>query len=163
MRPDGLESVHKPKGASLSKSFQFSKWNILSDSNVVIHTHLIMHSFSSLPLLLLSFATLIYSAVVTYDWELTWVDANPDGRLVRPVIGVNGEFPCPAIHVNLGDQLVVNVKNSLGNESTSLHWHGIHQEGANAMDGPTGATQCPIPPGSSFTYDFTVCAMHIML
>jgi iron transport multicopper oxidase len=122
-----------------------------------------MHSFNLLSLLFLSFATFIYSAVVTYDWELTWVNANPDGRLERPVIGINGEFPCPTIYVTLGDQLVVNVKNSLGNESTSIHWHGIHQEGTNGMDGPTGATQCPILPGSSFTYEFTVCAMHIML
>lgn len=122
-----------------------------------------MHSFTFLSIFFLSFATLIHSAVVTYDWELTWVHANPDGRLVRPVIGVNGQFPCPTINVNVGDQLIVHVKNSLGNESTSIHWHGMHQEGTNAMDGPTGATQCPIPPGSSFTYDFTVCATYITL
>jgi FtsP/CotA-like multicopper oxidase with cupredoxin domain len=24
------------------------------------------------------------------------------------------------------------------------------------MDGPTGVTQCPIPPGGTFTYDFVV-------
>jgi iron transport multicopper oxidase len=155
--------VYISPGPLSARAFNFPESNILSDSDIVTHTLLTMRSFSLLSLLFLSFATLIYSAVVTYDWELTWVNANPDGRLVRPVMGVNGEFPCPAIHVNVGDQLVVNLKNSLGNESTSIHWHGIHQEGTNAMDGPTGATQCPIPPGSSFTYDFTVCAMHIML
>ena len=136
----------------------FSYSNILSDPDLVIPTFITMHSFTWLSLFFLSFTTLVSSAVVTYDWELTWVNANPDGRLVRPVIGVNGQFPCPTINVNVGDQLVVNVKNSLGNQSTSIHWHGLHQEGTNAMDGPTGAIQCPIPPGSSFTYDFTVSA-----
>ena len=122
-----------------------------------------MHAFTLISLFFLSFATVIYSAEVKYDWELTWVDANPDGRSVRPVIGVNGQFPCPTINVNVGDHLIVNVKNSLGNESTSIHWHGMRQEGTNGMDGSTGATQCPIPPGSSFTYDFTVWAMNLML
>jgi iron transport multicopper oxidase len=138
-------------------------YDILSDHIVFLPTVITMHSFTLLSLFFVSFATLIHSAVVRYDWELTWVHANPDGRLVRPVIGVNGKFPCPTINVNVGDQLVVNIKNSLGNESTSIHWHGMHQEGTNGMDGPTGATQCPIPPGSSFTYDFTVRAINVML
>lgn len=55
-----------------------------------------------------------------------------------------------------GDRVVVNVYNGLGNESTSLHWHGIHQRGTNHMDGATGATQCPIAPGQSFTYEWIV-------
>jgi FtsP/CotA-like multicopper oxidase with cupredoxin domain len=29
------------------------------------------------------------------------------------------------------------------------------------MDGPTGVTQCPIPPGGSFTYDFVVSSDSI--
>ena len=115
-----------------------------------------MHSLRLLSLLF--FSTVIYCAVVKYDWELTWVNANPDGRLERPVIGINHNFPNPEIHVNVGDRLIVDVKNSLGNESTSIHWHGMQQVGTNAMDGPTGAIQCPILPGSSFTYDFTVSA-----
>jgi iron transport multicopper oxidase len=122
-----------------------------------------MPAFTLISLFVLSFATVIRSAEVKYDWELTWVNANPDGRFARPVIGVNGQFPCPTINVNVGDHLTVNVKNSLGNESTSIHWHGMRQEGTNGMDGATGATQCPIPPGSSFTYDFTVRAMNLML
>ena len=42
----------------------------------------------------------------------------------------------------------------LGNQSTSLHFHGLFQNGTNAMDGPVGVTQCDIPPGESMTYDF---------
>lgn len=44
----------------------------------------------------------------------------------------------------------------LGNESTSMHFHGLFQNGTNDMDGPVGVTQCGIPPGSSFTYNFTI-------
>jgi hypothetical protein len=27
-------------------------------------------------------------ATVTYNWDITWVNANPDGALERPVIGI---------------------------------------------------------------------------
>ena len=27
------------------------------------------------------------AATVTYNWDITWVNANPDGLLQRPVIG----------------------------------------------------------------------------
>ncbi|KAL2443877.1 Iron transport multicopper oxidase fetC [Exophiala dermatitidis] len=73
----------------------------------------------------------------------------------RKVIGVNGSWPLPVIDVDKGDRLVVNVLNSLDRDS-SIHFHGMFQNGTNYMDGPSMVTQCPIPPGSSFTYNFTV-------
>lgn len=115
-----------------------------------------MYSLLSVFLLFISYVNIVCASVINYDWELTWVNANPDGRLTRPVIGINGQFPCPTIHATTGDRVIVNLKNSLGNESTSIHWHGLHQQGSNAMDGTTGATQCPILPGDTFTYNFTV-------
>jgi iron transport multicopper oxidase len=48
------------------------------------------------------------------------------------------------------------VNNQLGNQSTSLHFHGLFMHGANHMDGPSQVTQCAIPPGGSFTYAFNV-------
>ncbi|KAJ3265723.1 hypothetical protein HDU76_012027, partial [Blyttiomyces sp. JEL0837] len=42
------------------------------------------------------------------------------------------------------------------NVSTSIHWHGMFQKGNPWMDGPAGATQCPIPPGGTYTYQFNV-------
>ncbi|KAF1927115.1 multicopper oxidase [Didymella exigua CBS 183.55] len=107
-----------------------------------------------LPLaLLLSTA---YSATVTYDFDVAWTYANPDGQYNRPVIGINGQWPIPPIVATKGDQVIVNVKNSLGNESASLHFHGLYMNGTNHMDGPVDVTQCGILPGSSFTYNFTV-------
>lgn len=106
-------------------------------------------------LCIVSFAS---AATVTYDFNATWVTANPDGQFERSVIGLNGEWPIPSIHVTVGDQLIVNLFNGLGNVSTSLHFHGIFQNGTTNMDGATGVTQCLTPPGSTFTYNFTVCA-----
>jgi len=95
-------------------------------------------------------------ATVTHDFDIGWTYANPDGQQTRPVIGINGQWPVPAIVAAKGDQIIVNVKNSLGNESTSLHFHGLYMNGTTHMDGPIGVTQCGIPPGGSFTYNFTV-------
>lgn len=87
---------------------------------------------------------------------MTWVMANPDGLQERKVIGVNNTWPLPVLEVNKGDRLIVHVYNGLGDKSTSIHWHGLFQNSTNEMDGPSMQTQCPIVPGASFTYDFTV-------
>jgi FtsP/CotA-like multicopper oxidase with cupredoxin domain len=50
---------------------------------------------------------------------------------------------------------LINVTNHLPN-ATSLHWHGIFQNGTNWYDGTSGVTQCPIPPGQSLLYNFTI-------
>lgn len=102
------------------------------------------------------FFSIALSATVTYDFEVGWVYANPDGLQTRPVIGINGKWPIPMIRATKGDQVVVNVKNSLGNETTSLHFHGLYQNGTTHMDGPASVSQCAIPAGHSFTYNFTV-------
>lgn len=96
------------------------------------------------------------AATVTYDFNVTWVRANPDGALDKPTIGINGKWPIPAITANVGDNVVVHVTNQLGNETTSLHFHGLYMNGTTHMDGPVQVTQCAIQPGSSFTYNFTV-------
>ncbi|OJJ51810.1 hypothetical protein ASPZODRAFT_127944 [Penicilliopsis zonata CBS 506.65] len=93
---------------------------------------------------------------VVYNFNVSWVTANPDGLADRKVIGINGAWPLPVINVDKGDQLIVHMYNGLGDKNTSIHFHGMYQNGTNDMDGPSMATQCPIPPGSSFTYNFTV-------
>ena len=96
------------------------------------------------------------ATTVTYDFNITWVTANPDGAFPRPVIGINGQWPIPSITANVGDQVIVNVHNQLGNQTTGLHFHGLYMNGTNDMDGPVGVTQCGIAPGHSFKYDFNV-------
>ena len=106
-------------------------------------------------LFLFGFAPFAFAKTVYYNWNITWVTAAPDGYS-RPVIGINGQWPCPQVDVDVGDRMVVNVYNDLGNQSTGLHWHGIHQNGSTDMDGASGVGQCPIAPRLSFTYDFIV-------
>lgn len=101
---------------------------------------------------------LSYAATVTYDFNISWVTANPDGLQSRSVIGINGQWPIPYIEVTKGDRVIVNLNNQLKNESTSLHFHGIYMNGTTNMDGSAGVSQCPVPPGSSFQYNFTVRA-----
>lgn len=105
---------------------------------------------------LLSLVTFTRAKTVTYDFEIGWLTANPDGAKARPVMGINGQWPIPQIKADVGDRVVVNVMNDLRNQSTSLHFHGLYQNGTTHMDGAVGVTQCPIAPGASFTYDFEV-------
>jgi iron transport multicopper oxidase len=102
------------------------------------------------------FLLCIKAELRTYDFNVGWVARNPDGLRDRPVIGINGEWPIPRIEATVGDRIIVNVHNQLGNESTSLHFHGLFMNGTNEMDGVAGVTQCGIPPNSDFTYNFTV-------
>lgn len=99
---------------------------------------------------------LSHAAVVKHDFNVSWVTANPDGAFDRPVIGINGKWPIPRIDANIGDNIIINVHNHLGNQSTSLHFHGLFMNGTTQMDGPSQVSQCPIQPGESMTYNFTV-------
>ncbi|ORZ13984.1 Cupredoxin [Absidia repens] len=108
-----------------------------------------------LALLLTAGAGLTQAARVVYDWNITYVTANPDNLYERQVVGVNGKWPLPAIHVNLGDTLVINAHNAL-DIPTSLHSHGMFQNNTPWMDGPVGVTQCAIPPNYNLTYEFNI-------
>ena len=89
-----------------------------------------------------------------YWWIVEDVKFNPDG-VYRPMMVINKQFPGPMIECNEGDTITVHVQNMAVN-ATSFHWHGIYQNGTNWMDGAVGITQCPIVPGSSFTYEFKI-------
>ncbi|KAG2420414.1 hypothetical protein HFD88_005215 [Aspergillus terreus] len=60
---------------------------------------------------------------------------------------VNGSWPGPWIQVK--------VTNKLDYNGTAIHMHGIRMLHSNLNDGVPGVTQCPVPPGESFTYNFT--------
>lgn len=102
------------------------------------------------------FTRVAAAAVIEHNFNITWVWANPDGLRARPVIGVNGVFPPPALTASLGDEIVINTWNNLGNQSTSLHFHGIYMNTTANMDGTSGVSQCSIRPGESFVYRFQV-------
>jgi iron transport multicopper oxidase len=91
-----------------------------------------------------------------YNWTIGYTTANPDLLFERRVIGVNGVWPPPPIHVTEGDQVVIHVRNELPDVGTSLHAHGLFQNGSVYYDGPIGVTQCAIAPNTSFTYNITM-------
>eukprot|EP00253_Pinus_taeda_P017829 PITA_17829 len=71
------------------------------------------------------------------------------------IITVNGQFPGPTLHVRNGDKLKVKVHNQAQYNAT-IHWHGVRQFRTGWSDGPEFITQCPIRPGRSYTYKFTI-------
>jgi len=64
-------------------------------------------------------------------------DRKPPG-VVRDMLFINGRFPGPKIEVNRGDRIIVNVTNQLSSNSTTMHWHGLFQNGTNYFDGTEG-------------------------
>jgi FtsP/CotA-like multicopper oxidase with cupredoxin domain len=68
-------------------------------------------------------------------------------------VGFNGSMPGPTIEITQGDRVRIFVKNGLP-EPFSMHWHGL--EVPIDMDGTPGISQEAIPPGGSFTYEFTI-------
>jgi FtsP/CotA-like multicopper oxidase with cupredoxin domain len=98
------------------------------------------------------------------------VDTNPEPNIVEinlraqtatktylpgtstTVWSYDGTVPGPIIEAKAGDMLIVHFTNDLPMETT-IHWHGVRLP--NAMDG-VPAVQSPIPPGGSFTYQFSL-------
>lgn len=93
-----------------------------------------------------------------FHWVVRDQVHNPDG-VFRPMILVNNMFPGPLVEANDGDTIVVHVENRAVN-ATSIHFHGLYQNGTPHMDGTVGVTQCPIAPGGSFTYEFNIRGQH---
>lgn len=60
------------------------------------------------------------------------------------------------IHVVQNDRLDMSIANELLSTGLSIHFHGFEMPNAIQYDGVVGLTQCPISPGASFSYNFTV-------
>ncbi|XP_039496786.1 laccase [Drosophila santomea] len=85
--------------------------------------------------------------------------ANDDCKyadgLESEVMVVNGQLPGMNIEVCYGDTVVADVINSM-HETTTIHWHGMHQRLTPFMDGVPHVTQYPIEAGQAFRYRFEV-------
>ncbi|QHO54062.1 laccase-4 [Arachis hypogaea] len=73
----------------------------------------------------------------------------------KSIVTVNGKFPGPTLYAREGDNVLVKVVNRV-NHNVTIHWHGIRQLRTGWADGPAYVTQCPIQPGNSFVYNFTI-------
>ncbi|KAL4995288.1 Cupredoxin [Aspergillus recurvatus] len=113
----------------------------------------------TLPALLLSFVLSAYAfdasvkatgETVSFQVNLTWDDYRPAG-IPRKMIMANGQFPAPALRLKQGDDVEFLVNNEMP-FPTTVHFHGIEQQGTPWSDGVPGLSQRPIPPGESFLY-----------
>ncbi|CAI5760784.1 unnamed protein product [Candida verbasci] len=104
----------------------------------------------------ISLISLVSAETHTWYFKTGWVDANPDGQFDRKMIGFNDTWPLPTLRVKKGDRVNLYLINGFDDRNTSLHFHGMFQPGSSQMDGPEMITQCPIPPGETFLYNFTV-------
>ncbi len=82
--------------------------------------------------------------------EITWEFAP--GMVVR-CWGYNGQTPGPTIEAVEGDRVRIYVTNKLP-EPTAVHWHGVLLP--SGMDGVQGLSQKGIPPGETYSYEFTL-------
>ncbi|MCJ1225204.1 hypothetical protein MMC12_001853 [Toensbergia leucococca] len=90
-----------------------------------------------------------------YDFTVRRGTAAPDG-FQKNVLLINDQFPGPTIEANWGDWIQVTLRNQITGpeEGTSLHWHGLLQKETPWYDGVPSVSQCPVAPGSTFTYRF---------
>ncbi|MCZ6604348.1 MAG: copper oxidase [Alphaproteobacteria bacterium] len=73
--------------------------------------------------------------------------------LIAKCWGYDGRVNATTIEAVEGDRVRIYVTNRLP-APTTVHWHGIYLP--NGMDGVSGLTQRPIPPGDTFKYEWTL-------
>ncbi|KAJ0789000.1 putative laccase [Helianthus annuus] len=119
-----------------------------------IHNTLRVSFLLSSLLTLMSFSSLTTAKTHNHDFV---VQETKVTRLCKTLnsITVNGQFPGPTLEVNNGDTLVIHVTNK-ARYNVTIHWHGVRQMTTAWADGPEFITQCPIRPGGSYTYQFTI-------
>ncbi|KAK8545117.1 hypothetical protein V6N12_025966 [Hibiscus sabdariffa] len=88
-----------------------------------------------------------------FTWNLTYGTISPLG-VPQQVILINGQFPGPSINSTTNNNIVINVFNNL-DEPFLFTWSGIQQRKNSWEDGMSG-TNCPILPGTNYTYQFQV-------
>ncbi|GKV21844.1 hypothetical protein SLEP1_g31784 [Rubroshorea leprosula] len=88
-----------------------------------------------------------------FEWNITYGTAAPLG-VPQQVILINGQFPGPNINSTTNNNIVINMFNNL-DEPFLITWSGIQHRKNSWQDGVAG-TNCPIAPGTNYTYHFQV-------
>lgn len=88
----------------------------------------------------------------TYDLTIGDSVVNITGQ-DRPAMVINGGIPGPTLRFTEGEDVVINVTNTL-DADTSVHWHGFILP--PNMDGVPGISYDGIKPGETFTYRFKI-------
>ncbi|KAG2685986.1 hypothetical protein I3843_10G146400 [Carya illinoinensis] len=107
-----------------------------------------------LALLVCLFPALIECSVRHYKFDVVMRKTT---RLcsTKPIVTVNGQFPGPTLYAREDDNVLVKVVNHV-KYNVTIHWHGVRQIRTGWSDGPAYITQCPIQPGQSYVYNFTI-------
>ncbi|KAK6911075.1 Multicopper oxidase, type 1 [Dillenia turbinata] len=90
---------------------------------------------------------------IFFTWNVTYGTISPLG-VPQQAILINGQFPGPNINSTTNNNIVVNVFNNL-DEPLLFSWNGVQQRKNSWQDGVAG-TNCPIMPGTNYTYHFQV-------
>ena len=95
------------------------------------------------------------TAQSSVDYQMGKVDNKPIISMVY-----NGSFPGPALHVYPGDRVEIDLINNL-NESTNLHFHGLHVSPGNNSDGnPADNVFIDVAPGKTQRYTLDIPKDH---
>lgn len=86
--------------------------------------------------------------LVAEEIEHTFTDG-----LTATCWGYNGHVNAATIEAVEGERVRIYVTNKL-KVPTTVHWHGLYLP--CGMDGVSGVTQAPIPPGKTFKYEWTL-------
>ncbi|KAJ1426408.1 Multicopper oxidase, type 1 [Sesbania bispinosa] len=105
-------------------------------------------------LMALSFPPFVHSLVRHYKFSVVMKNTTKLCS-TKSIVTVNGQFPGPTLYAREDDTVIVRVTNHV-NYNVTIHWHGIKQLRTSWSDGPAYVTQCPIQPGQSYVYNFTI-------
>ena len=85
-----------------------------------------------------------------FDLEMQHGTHNYFSGISTPSMGFNGDILGPTLIMNAGDNVQLNVLNSLG-EETTVHWHGLH-----VAPEDDGGPHSVISPNETYNPEFEV-------
>ncbi|XP_061343499.1 laccase-4-like [Gastrolobium bilobum] len=112
-------------------------------------------------LVALSFTPFVQSLVRHYKFSVVLKNTTKLCS-TKSLVTVNGQFPGPTLRAREDDTVILRVTNHVKHNVT-IHWHGIKQLRTGWSDGPAYVTQCPIQPGQSYVYNFTITGQRGIL
>jgi len=97
----------------------------------------------------------VLRTAISVDYQMGMVDNKPIISMVY-----NGSLPGPALHVYPGDRVEIDLINNL-NESTNLHFHGLHVSPGNNSDGSAADNVLlQVDPGKTQHYTLDIPKDH---
>jgi suppressor of ftsI len=97
----------------------------------------------------------VLKTTITADYRMGELDNKPTISMVY-----NGSLPGPTLHVYPGDRVEIDLINNL-NESTNLHFHGLHVSPGNNSDGSAADNVfLDVAPGKTQHYTLNIPKDH---